>query len=814
MAADALKPGKKITLKRTDNCEEFDYIILKQLGKKDTGRIGAVKAVYIAEKRAPGSSFEESQTIVLKEFFPQNAENGIFAQDVTRNDDGSVSFSNKDVIDSLRLDFKREAGKLQEYKADPEMETQICAPKDVCILEGNGTLYIENEFHDNAASWKELKDINKLKADEILLTAIHSFRFLRKMHMHKDALVDFKPADVLIGYDPVHNEYGLSQPMFYDLDSVLTIDHEYKRSEIKCTKEYAPGSFSKGETALVSNVTERVTFIKVCRDMLNGCKECVSETVWNNLMSFLDSNDKENGGCSEDDTEKELDNLREDIQMDEYKFKSSKLPKKEIIFKIIQIISLILVLGLYSAMGLLLSYLCINADAVRGFIEAHGISEVFIAAVLTAGTVAVFGLRLFIDWMSERIARLHTSVYYFDRKDHAGNPIRNGEFNTFRYGWRKSTTFQDLSEHNRKRQRHRLILWFSLFFAIVAGLVLSIVFNAFPIFFAVGCAAIIVFMYVEYLPSAKDFFYSCHYPNVKKKYPSIKLQEANFFKKEYKDSQADGKNGPFELDSEYYEKSCRNLLKIRKTVKEKVASDPEFDLGYNSFQMKHIYKMTFDRLRNTQLIVNLSVLVVMLTTVFIDFMGFTGKLETYFRIPQQAYIYVTLILVTLVTVVSIFQLLISRRYERTVADVSYKSRYVTSVCMNELLVEDVAKGVVENIDIARGINQAEAGINTLNDGYLRKGLQRNYNFKNRRMVHHEVLANQRRLTIAVWLSFVSLASVFVWLCKIYWLFPVLLIVAAVINIAGNRYFLELIERKRIISAIHELEAFDEKNKAK
>lgn len=255
-------------------------------------------------------------------------------------------------------------------------------------------------------------------------------------------------------------------------------------------------------------------------------------------------------------------------------------------------------------------------------------------------------------------------------------------------------------------------------------------------------------------------------------------------------------------------------MKIRRAVKEKLADDPGFDLGFNPFQMRHIYKMSFDRLRNVQLIVNLSVLVIMLTTVFIDFMGFTGKLETFFRIPHEAYIYVTLVLVALVTVVSIAQILFSRGYEKRVAEASYKSRYVVSDSLNELLTADVASGVVSNIDIVRGINQAEAAVNTIKDKVIKKELQKNYRFYNRRMVHHEVLANQRRLAIAVWLSFVSLTSVFVWLCKIYWLFPVLLIGAVVINIAGHKYFIELIERKRMIRSIHDLEHYERENEAK
>lgn len=810
MGADALKPGTLIILTRVDNGQKYDYLIKKQLGIKNNSRTGAMKAAYIAEKRISGSFQEDAETIVLKEFFPKSM-NGISVQDIKRNEDGSVilSFANNK-LSTMLCEFKHEAEKLSEYKGYPDMESDICAPKDVCILEGNGTFYLENEFHDRAASWRELKDENKLKADEILLTALHSFRFLRKMHFHNDALVDFKPADVLLGYDMLHDEYKLSSPMFYDFGSVLPINHEYRTSDIRYTQEYAPLSFKSNAKAVVNNSTEQTTFLNVCRDMLIGCEESVSRPIMDRIVSFLNSN--ENVVRSEDDTEKVLDEIRNDIQKNEYDFNSSKLPKQERRFRVIQIVVSIIVLGLYLAMGFILSYLCINADIVRGFIERHGISEVLIAVVLGFGAFLVFGLRLFVDWMSERIARLYTSVYYFDKRDRSGNLIRNGEFNTFRFGWRKSTTFQDQSEHNRKMQSRRLVLWVVLFLAIVSGLVFSIKLTAFPLFFSVGCGAIIIFMYVDYIPTEKEFFNSCHYPNARKQYPSTGLQQAYYFKKEYADSQDNGRSKPFDLNSDYYDKSCRNLLKIKRVAKERLDSAPDFDLGYSPFQMRHIYKMTFDRLRNTQLILNLSVLVIMLTMVFIDYMGFTGNLEVFFRIPPQAYIYVTLIMVTLVTLVSIIQILISSRFEKLVADISYKSRYVNSNSLNELFVKDVAQGVVEGIDIARGVNQAEAAINTIKNKEFKKTLQRNYKFINRRMVHHEVLANRRRLTIAVWLSFVAVASVLVWLCKIYWMFPILLVLAASINIAGYYYFIELFERKRMIRYMHNLEKYERESK--
>ena len=300
--------------------------------------------------------------------------------------------------------------------------------------------------------------------------------------------------------------------------------------------------------------------------MLLGCKEEFEDGIWSGIVDKFDPRKKENRERSEDKTEELLKDMYNQAQDNEYRIKKSRLKLKKTIVTIIQIVASIIVLGLFLAMGLILSYLCINTDAVRGLIKEHNISDilidVLIAVVLIAVSAAVFGLRLLIDWMSERMARLGTSIAYYNKKDRSGNLVRNGNFNSFRYGWRKTTTFQDKSELNRKRQHLRWVLWACLFLTIVSGLVISIVFNAFPLFFSIGCPAIIVFMYVDYLPSAKHFFYSCHYPNAKKKYPSTRLQEAYYFKQEYKDSQVNGKYKPFDLNSKYYEQNCRNLLKI------------------------------------------------------------------------------------------------------------------------------------------------------------------------------------------------------------------------------------------------------------
>ena len=118
MTGDALRPGKKIILTRSDNGEMYSYTITKQLGTKDTGRSGAVKAVYVAKKQSTDISSEnKKQTVVLKEFFPKISENGIIPQDIQRNADGSVVLSStNNQLNAIKQNFIKEAKKLKEYK--------------------------------------------------------------------------------------------------------------------------------------------------------------------------------------------------------------------------------------------------------------------------------------------------------------------------------------------------------------------------------------------------------------------------------------------------------------------------------------------------------------------------------------------------------------------------------------------------------------------------------------------------------------------------------------------------------------------------
>lgn len=806
---DFLAQNTIIKLTREDNKEAFTYTIIKRIGTKDGARTGATKEVYIATKKPTDeeSTPDNTYIVVLKEFYPRTV-HGIRSEDLTRDDSGLVYFNESINVPSSPLGkslslFKNEASVLRKYKNIRGSESHICAPHNVCVLKGNGTFYIENELNIGASTWSELKNNNKLTVDEILQTAIEVYKILQTMHDNSDALVDFKPSDILLPFDHETQKYNLNNPILFDMGSTLKIDTEYPIEDVYYDAKYAPNHFRTDTEVTINRQTEQTTYLKILKEMLAGCKESVSQKIYNELLKFINPDSIENINRSEKDTLEGLLHFKEDIQREEYEFKSNNLPKQEKRLLLLKVVVTSIVMVIYIMMDYILTYLSNNKESAIEFTKQNGISNFSIITSLVVGVLIIFSMRLLVDGISERIARIHISVKYFNMKNRRGNPIRTGEYNTFRHGWRKSTTFQDSSKHNLKRQHLRHILWVILFLAISLSLALSIKLNAFPIFFALGCLAIVIFMFAELFPSSNNFFESCRFscPNGFNPNLTPAMRRLDYFLPEYENTNA------FDLNSPYYKDNYRNLLTLRTDVAKALAENEDFDIGFYPYQIRHVYRQTFDRTRTVELVYDLSTLFLMIVAVYIDYMSFTGDLSSYFMIPDSILVYIAPVLITSVMASNLFQIIISTRHENSVADVAYKSRYITDESLNELLVRDIASGIVKGVDFVRGLNDAEGDLNTFPNESRKKKLRKEYKLINRRMLHHDVIANRRRLMIAVWLLFLTLFSLIVWYGGIGWMFPVLLITAVIINLTGHFFLAEYLGRKL---AVHDIEKYKKK----
>ncbi len=626
---------------------------------------------------------------------------------------------------------------------------------------------------------------------------------LHIMHDNSDALVDFKPSDILLPFDHDTKKYVLSNPVFFDLGSTLTIDKEYPIDHVYYDGGYAPSNFRTDSSVTINRQTEQVTYLNMLKEMFAGCKEKLSKALYKDLLNFIDPENSENINRSEKDTLEGLLRFKDDIQREKYEFKSNKLPKQEKQLHMLKAIVTTVVMAIYIVMDFILTYLANNRDAAIEYANQHNISNLSIITTLVTGILIIFSMRLLIDVISERIARIHISVKYFNMKNRSGNLIRTGDYNTFRHGWRKSTTFQDSSKHNLQRQHVRHILWVALFAAILASFLLSIKLNAFPIFFALGCLSIVIFMFAELYPASNNFFESCRYccPNEFTNGLTPSMRRLDYFLPEYEST------NNFNLNSPYYKDNYRNLLTLRNDVTKALAQNENFDIGFHPYQIRHVYRQTFDRTRTVELVYDLSTLFLMLVAVYVDYMSFTGNLSSYFMIPDNILVFIAPVLITSVMASNLFQIIISSRHENTVADVAYKSRYITDESLNELLVRDIASGIVKGVDFVRGLNDAEGDLNTFPNESRRKKLRKAYKFINRRMLHHDVIANRRRLAITVWLIFLTLFSLIVWYGGIGWMFPVLLIAAIIINLTGHFFLVEYIGRKM---AVHDIEKYKKK----
>lgn len=805
----------------------FQY---KIRGMLKEGMKGSSCLCYIAEKMQPSSV---CKIIILKEFYPDDV-----PSQISRMEDGTlIMHREKDKYLSRRwTEFERGTWYLNKFANLISTRPFICADSDIEILIGNGTIYCENQFYNGSSSWKEFRDSKYSKMDDMIQTAIGTIRFLRQLHLEKTAYVDLKPEDILI---PVaeNREMDFQNPLFYDFNSALAINQKYKPWEITCTDEYKAAGFAvkPGEginKELEVNLdTENCTYAKVFEYQIEKKVQTISSEVQDKMFHFIDElKGKGERALTEIETEKELLKIRDQIRDDECDREYRNLPNRIKNFNLFRWIILIITISSYILMGFIMSYMCLHSKMIQEVIEKNErITITGIVIFLFIITLGINGLKLLNSLIGGRIANTAVSVKYYH------TDIRTGEYNTFRYWTRKKTTFQDTSENNIKRQQSRRILWVLLAVGIMGSFGVSIYCESFPVFLAIGFIILIVFMLADCIPTHKEYFKN--YAKLRNLPFSGEIDGrkgmALFYCNEYLNA-----NHSFDLKNDYYAHNNRNVFLMRKRVMESCYShksslsvgvfekiralydyehrillatkwkEKDSNLKFSPLQIRHIYKMAFDRLRNQQLIINLVVLVVTLFAVFLDFMTYTGKLVTYFKIPDQAYFWITVLTIIGVCATSVFQVLHSVQYEKLVAEMSYKLRYIIDEALNNELAKDIAANFIIPIDIARGTYQYCGYITTEMNSRKRRKLMNEEHDYNRPLFHHRELANRQRLFMIVWLGFGILFSIICWHMGVYWMFFVLFPVAVIVNLLFRKYFLPVFEKKQLIADIEAL--LDEK----
>lgn len=809
MARVALKKGSVVAVQNSEG-KNIKYRIIGL--KPDSGEKGASCLCYIAERLGNYGK----NLVILKEFYPEKHLIGV---EIVRKKDGSLEYKGTDKrYVKAKKRFEKGTDCLKRYVKKREFKDFLCCDEDVDIMTGNGTCYCENTFYRNSFSWKNMpKDV---KMDEIFLTAIGTQEFLKRFHEEGKAYVDLKPEDILITASKQKVEYHA--PLFFDFNSVLDLGKRYPLEEINATEEFKPRQFNGPDReAEVCSATENYTFAKVLENRINVKKETVTDEVRNEIDRLIRML-KNGGACkmSDEEINRKLNDIKEQIQEDECKFNETELIKKSDRFRWIHKISVAVIVLIYIVMTMILGNM-----SIHHFSRKAGAREVELAVILFVLITFLTLLKVLTAVLAAKVANSTVVCKYFH------TDIRDGNYNTFKKGGRKYITLQDNSESNLERQRLRRVLWSLLGLAILMGFSLSVRMNAFPIFLAVGFLALIVFMYADLLPSHKWFFerYAKSFEEFRKIKKTARSGEALYYMNEYDESPDD----PFNPCNEFYTTHNLNQKRIRDIIFDKCLTDSNdkndvikklkrkfhylekmelvhdikweaFDLEFEPLQIQHIYKMAFDRLANQKLILHLAVLVATLAAVYMNFMVYTGILQDYFMLPEYIGLPAAISMMLIVAAISCFQVIYSGEEELLIAEMSYKSKYVISGALNNELIKDIGAGFILPLDIARGTYQYAGVVNTSMPGIKEQLIKRN-TIHTIPLFQHRELSNRNRLAITIWLSFGILFAILVWYGRIYVLTPFLLITAIVSHILLYKYMLPVFGKKRIIRDIKKLE---------
>ena len=751
---------------------------------------------------------EDPPFVILKEFYPVVAESFI-----QRSDNNSTNIS--ELLDTpgpartnlrLKLDsFKKSALYLKKYSEYAPLSENICNSDNPEILSGNGTFYYENEYLPGAESWSYHKNKNDTKEDELVQTAIGCIRFLKKMHQYPnpsgagDALVDFKPEDILIPPAGDSNIPNFESPLFYDFGGVLEMNRTYPSGQIfETSPEYRPMIFNE-EEAQINRKTENYTFSKMLNELLlksDREKYLKNETKEKLIRLIRTTTDERlNTDVTEDEIEKTLTEIRDEIRNEEHEYQKSKFPRRKKLYYFVLGLLLILSICFHLFTGGVLVGLCFFPGAANQLMANYKIGIEPVLLLLCAVAILLVLLKLAVFFYSQFIAQTETSTVYYDKKDSDGKRVTTGEFNTFRYHFtRKSTTFQDLSDSNKKRQQFRGRSGFIAGVATALFLILSILLHSFPVLLAAVLVIITVFMYVENSYAMID-----HYNrSVPKEFQNKSFREkrAKHYYSEYLESTDRNHEKPYDLSADYYRNHYRDIYHIRKKL---MHAEQKVDLEFNPLAIQNIYKMTFDRARNTNLVLTLSVFAASVFTILMVFMSFTGIFRDYFMLPPLMYRIFIPFLILVSTGISLYQIFTAYHTEKTVAEVSYKSRYIMDFALNDMLVEDIINNTVKPIDITRGVHQYNGILhspkrnkknkvsrisNRSNTDLLKE--QKSYN---KELLHYDIMSEQRRCDLTVRMISCAVISIVVWHFGLYYLLIPILLFAIAIRILFKKVWI-------------------------
>lgn len=473
--------------------------------------------------------------------------------------------------------------------------------------------------------------------------------------------------------------------------------------------------------------------------------------------------------------------------------------KRMQIFKIRTAVEWILLLSFFS-LSIMLVLIGLFPYKVEG--AARRFPGIYMAAIglfLSLLAILISLLKVYYSYViASKAARSESAKRYFD------NRYNTQEHNNFLdKRTRKDLTYKDDHIENLSRQYRRWVLWIILALALCLSLLLSVVCRSFPVFLFLGFLEIIVFMYADYFPANKQY-YKDFYLVLKSNNEgttSYREGKAAFYLEEYKNTELD-------INDEKYRKLFRNLFTIKKDmasfVNENKTDYPK--LNFRPLEIRHIYKMCFDRIRNGQLVVNIVLTLVLILVIGLDFSSCSPFLTQYFMIPETGRLFITIASIIGVFLASIVQILRIPVIEGIVAEISYKSRYVVDERLNNLFAEDIVdpRGIIKPIDIARGIYQTQGYMMTADENGKVHGRDRILpKWYDRPLFHHQEFSNRRRLAITVYLLMGAGIAV-IWHMGAWILLPLIVFTAIASHLLLQKYLLPNLGKEKLKRDIEKL----------
>lgn len=821
----------------------FQYEIIRELSK------GASSICYVANRL--DSEGHIIKKVLLKEYYPERAPEGVFV----RTGEGTLTIR-KEEIEERRRPILSVITRIQEYVNNAkykEIRRFLCIDDDIEPLyakteDGNGSVYYENLYIDGIY-WIDVG--HDVVLSQVLQTASSVSEFLQLFHnvSPQTAYIDIKPEDILIRND-VNSTPNYSDILLFDFDNCRLFG-TYPRAEVEKWITYKPDFFNSEEQIRIDVESENCTLGKVLSKVAEDKEKDQKVNLYGEqttadsaIAPLIDCDQRSSwmATIEESKVKKRMDDIKDALELDEKR----NLERRRI--------------PLFHWWGRICWLLLLLTTSVFLFqiektINDGGISHTRNVLWLLLHFSLLVAFTFLTYHFAQKKAHIDVGVKYFEKRDSKGGRIRNTEYNTFRLSMtRKGRTFLDESDLHRRQQKERHRWWFFLAFGIVGGcVVVSIICKALPMWYALGLVLLILFMFVDYLSNRnvdyERYLEFCRCGNRNKIYDtyfakidnestgqSTEFQKAVFYGEEYE-------KGGFDLESRFYCNSIyasRNLTKIRTRILElgysgldlkhmprirdynrrtehiKEKEVKSVDLGYGVLQMKQIYKMTFDRLKNVELIVLLSVATLLLSSVVLAALHGSEAGIAFSRVPTKAYYAIVMLVAVFAGIYNVIRACLAESYEYYVTEMAYKSRFVGSIradgensysfALNEQLQRDIVAGYIQPIDIARGTTRYQGSvIGTINgepisvrNAKINEFSSRVYN---RPLLHHREIANARRLAITMWCSFGVGAFLLVWMLGFYWAFFPLLSLTIATHIYFRFIFLPRHGRKKIIQII-------------